>query len=142
MSNLKIDDNFPSLLLTNNKNYQTSKIVMNTNDSKDDHETKYPSSPTTSPTKSILKHPSKSIDNLGSFSLIINNCIGPAMLGFPHLFQQAGIIPVVLSIIFIFVAATISGTLFADTISTAIPGNKGFRRDISFSTGIYNHVRL
>ena len=39
-----------------------------------------------------LTHPAlssaKTIGNCGSFALIFNNLVGPAMLGFPNLFQQ------------------------------------------------------
>lgn len=86
------------------------------------------SSSRAAPGKSI-----KSIDNLGSFALITNNCVGPAMLGIPRLFQQAGIVPVLLGIAFIFMVATLGGTLFADTIAS-IPGNRSFSKNLSFSS--------
>ena len=86
------------------------------------------SSSRAAPGKSI-----KSIDNLGSFALITNNCVGPAMLGIPRLFQQAGIVPVLLGIAFMFMVATLGGTLFADTIAS-IPGNRSFSKNLSFSS--------
>lgn len=75
----------------------------------------------------------KEINHIGSFTLLINNMVGPAMLGIPRLYQQAGIIPTTLCIVFIFLCATLSGTLFSDAIS-AIPGNKSFDRHVDFST--------
>lgn len=75
----------------------------------------------------------KEIDNIGSFTLLINNMVGPAMLGIPRLFQQAGLIPTSCCIIFIYACATLCGTLFSDAIS-AIPGNKTFDRHVDFST--------
>ena len=88
---------------------------------------------TTSSSRAAQSKSIKSIDNLGSFALITNNCIGPAMLGIPRLFQQAGIIPVLLSIAFMFMVATLGGTLFADTIAS-IPGNSSFSKNLSFSS--------
>ena len=44
-----------------------------------------------------LTHPAlssaKTIGNCGSFALIFNNLVGPAMLGFPNLFQQVFYFP-------------------------------------------------
>jgi hypothetical protein len=73
------------------------------------------------------------IGNLGSFTLIMNNLTGPAMLGFPHLFQQAGIIPVVFGIVFVSIAASLCGTFLSDTIAS-IPGNSEFKKRVDFST--------
>lgn len=75
----------------------------------------------------------KEIGHIGSFTLLINNMTGPAMLGFPRLFQQAGLIPTTCTVLFIYLCATLSGTLFSDAIS-AIPGNKTFDRHVDFST--------
>lgn len=75
----------------------------------------------------------KEIGTVGSFTLVLNNMVGPAMLGFPQLFQQAGLIPTSCCIIFIYLCATLSGTLFSDAIS-AIPGNKTFDRHVDFSS--------
>ena len=75
----------------------------------------------------------KEIGHIGSFTLLINNMTGPAMLGFPHLFQQAGLIPTTCTVVFIYLCATLSGTLFSDAIS-AINGNKTFDRHVDFST--------
>jgi hypothetical protein len=97
----------------------------------------------------------KTIDNFGSFALIFNNLVGPAMLGFPHLFQKvgtldksmvvnltimlcvkAGVIPVILMIILVYICSSFCGTMLADAISS-IPCNKKFERDIDFSTAFH-----
>jgi len=78
----------------------------------------------------------KSIDNFGSFALIFNNLVGPAMLGFPHLFQKAGLIPVILMIILVYICSSFCGTMLADAISS-IPCNKKFERDVDFSTAFH-----
>ena len=75
----------------------------------------------------------KTITRLGSFSLLINNLIGPAMLGFPNLFQRAGLVPSIVCILFICVCASLSGTLLADAIAS-IPGNRAFSRNVDFSS--------
>lgn len=75
----------------------------------------------------------KEINHIGSFTLLINNMVGPAMLGIPRLYQQAGLIPTTICIVFIYLCATLSGTLFSDAISS-IPGNKSFDRHVDFST--------
>lgn len=68
----------------------------------------------------------------GSFALIINNLTGPAMLGFPNLFQSAGIVPVTISIVFAWVASSLCGTLMADAIAS-IRGNGDFSQQVDFS---------
>lgn len=75
----------------------------------------------------------KEINNIGSFTLLINNMVGPAMMGIPRLFQQAGLIPTSCCMLFIYGCATLCGTLFSDAIS-AIPGNKTFDRHVDFSS--------
>ncbi len=75
----------------------------------------------------------KSIGTLGSFVLIVNNLTGPGMLGFPNLFQKAGIIPVVTGILFVYVSASLCGTLLADSIAS-IPKNHDFDLQIDFSS--------
>lgn len=74
-----------------------------------------------------------SIGNFGSFTLIMNNLTGPAMLGFPHLFQQAGIIPVAIGVVFVSIASSLCGTFLSDTIAS-IPGNSEFKKRVDFST--------
>lgn len=84
-------------------------------------------------------HIHEDIGKLGSFVLIMNNLTGPAMLGFPSLFQQAGIIPVVCAILFVCVASSFCGTFLADSIAS-IPGNQQFRKNIDFSSAFRHTV--
>eukprot|EP01031_Cornospumella_fuschlensis_P035452 gene35452-42971_t len=72
------------------------------------------------------------IGPFGSFALIMNNLTGPAMLGFPSLFQKAGVIPVTVSIVFAWIASSLCGTLMADAIGS-IKGNHDFSRQVDFS---------
>jgi len=77
--------------------------------------------------------PSKSIDPFGSIALITNNISGPAMMGLPHLFHAAGIVPVVSCILVVCCCASLCGTLLADSIQR-IPGNRGFSKNVNFSS--------
>eukprot|EP00981_Chlorochromonas_danica_P011368 scaffold3979_cov158-Ochromonas_danica.AAC.1 len=54
------------------------------------------------------------------------------MLGFPNLFQNAGLIPVTISICFAWVASSLCGTLLADAIGS-IRGNDDFSQQVDFS---------
>jgi hypothetical protein len=75
----------------------------------------------------------KSIGYLGSFALIFNNTTGPAMMGLPQIFQDAGLIPTIVCIIVVCICSSIGTTLLADSIAS-IPGNKNFTRPINFSS--------
>lgn len=66
-------------------------------------------------------------------NLHLSNLCRPAMLGFPALFQKAGIIPVVIAVSFVYVSSSLCGTFLADAIAS-IPGNKTFSKHIDFST--------
>lgn len=59
----------------------------------------------------------KTIGILGSFSLIFNNLVGPAMLGFPNLFQQVAIQLPQLNISEINSAGRIASCCFHDFVS-------------------------
>ena len=76
--------------------------------------------------------PIKSIGYIGSLALIIQNCFGPGIVTLPQLFQQAGIIPMVTSIIFFSITSTLVGTFLADAISK-LPGNQRFSKNVSYS---------
>jgi hypothetical protein len=79
-----------------------------------------------------LLRPKKSIHWFESFALISNNISGPAMMGLPHLFHVAGILPVVVAIVLVFFGSSLVGTLLADAIAS-IPGNSDYNRHLSFS---------
>ena len=79
-----------------------------------------------------LLRPKKTIRLFESFALISNNISGPAMMGLPHLFHVAGIVPVVFAIVLVFFGSSLVGTLLADAIAS-IPGNSDYNRHLSFS---------
>jgi amino acid permease len=79
------------------------------------------------------ERPVPSIDELGSVALITNNISGPAMMGLPHLFHTAGIIPTAGTILAVCCCSSLCGTLLADTIQR-IPGNRNFTKNINFSS--------
>eukprot|EP01035_Chromulina_nebulosa_P020960 gene20960-27164_t len=77
--------------------------------------------------------PEKSIGLIESFALIANNISGPAMMGLPQLFREAGIIPVIICTILVCIGSSLSATFLADSISS-IPGNNKFNEIVDFST--------
>jgi len=77
--------------------------------------------------------PAQTIDEVGSIALITNNISGPAMMGLPHLFHTAGIIPTAGTILAVCCCSSLCGTLLADTIQR-IPGNRNFTKNINFSS--------
>lgn len=77
--------------------------------------------------------PLKTIGMFGSFVLLVNNLTGPGMLGFPNLFQKAGILPVLGGITFVFISASLCGTFLADSIAS-IPNNHNFDLQVDFSS--------
>lgn len=79
-----------------------------------------------------MDEPEKSIGPFQSFVLIANNVAGPGLMGLPLLYEQAGILPVTLSIIVICVCASFVGTLLSETIAN-IPKNSNFERNIEYS---------
>jgi len=83
-----------------------------------------------------LLRPEKTIDFFGSFALISNNISGPAMMGLPHLFHTAGVVPVVTAIAATFLGSSLVGTLMSDAIAS-IPGNVDFERNLSFSKAFH-----
>ena len=54
-----------------------------------------------------LLQPEKTINFFESFALISNNISGPAMMGLPHLFHVAGVVPVVVAIVLVFFASSL-----------------------------------
>jgi len=80
-----------------------------------------------------LDTPTKSIDMTGSWALTVNNIIGPAMMSLPHLFQNAGILPTTMVILFCSGSSSLCATFLADAISS-IPGNSNFDQNIEFGT--------
>jgi amino acid permease len=58
---------------------------------------------------------------------------GPGMMGLPRVFAQAGLIPSVVTIVWIAITSSLCGSFLADSISS-IPGNKSFDKQIQFSS--------
>jgi amino acid permease len=78
---------------------------------------------------SVQETGDKTISAFGSFALIINNLTGPAMLGFPHLFHEAGIIPVVVCTLIVYCCASLCGTLLADSIVRMRISSEAYRHN-------------
>eukprot|EP01038_Epipyxis_sp_PR26KG_P009537 gene9537-12845_t len=74
----------------------------------------------------------KSIGWFGSFVLLSNNISGPAMMGLPHIFHQAGLIPSVICIILVCICSSLCSTFLAESIAS-IDGNHDYSRNIDFS---------
>lgn len=83
--------------------------------------------------KRKTKGPPKSIDSIGSIALITNNISGPAMMGLPHLFHAAGIVPTITCILIVCCCASLCGTFLAESFQS-IRGNRNFTGNINFST--------
>lgn len=58
------------------------------------------------------------------------------MMSLPNLFNKAGIIPVILFIIFVCVSTSLCVCMLADTLSS-YPGNKNFAKSLDFSTACH-----
>eukprot|EP01041_Mallomonas_annulata_P012983 gene12983-27402_t len=81
----------------------------------------------------------KTLGHFASIALITNNIIGPAMMGIPFLFVQAGILPVVFAVILAWLCSSLCGTLLADTIG-GISGNSNFNRHVMFSSAFQSII--
>lgn len=79
------------------------------------------------------KAPEKTLGSLASFALLVNNMVGPAMMGIPFLFVRAGIIPVVCSVGVAWICSSLVGTLLCDTIA-GILGNSKFTQNVTFAS--------
>jgi len=80
-----------------------------------------------------LSHPIKTIGFVASYCLIFNNTVGPGMMGLPHLFHEAGIVPTILCIIAACIFSSLSACLFSDALAS-VPGNNNFDKALNFST--------
>jgi amino acid permease len=77
-----------------------------------------------------------SIGFLGSLSIAVNSITGPAMVNLPLAFQQSGIIPTTVTLVFISILSSLCSLHMANTISK-VPGNEAFRKEIEFSQAFY-----
>lgn len=73
-----------------------------------------------------------SIGYLGSVSIAVNSLTGPAMLNLPDTFQRAGIIPTILTLVFVAILASLCCLHMSNTISK-VSGNANFRKEIEYS---------
>ena len=80
-----------------------------------------------------LDKPLKTIGYFGSFVLLLNNTTGPAMMGLPMVYQDAGIIPTTVAIIAIGIMASLTSGFLCNSISL-LPGNRNFDQEVSFAT--------
>jgi amino acid permease len=79
------------------------------------------------------------INFLSSFALITNNMAGPAMMGLPNVFMEAGYLPSIACIIYVCLSSSICGTLLSETIAS-IPGNQNFTKNIEFSVAFHHYL--
>lgn len=81
---------------------------------------------------STIKNDTEKIGYWGSISIAVNSLTGPAMLSLPATFQRCGLIPTIITIIFVCLLSSACSLHMADTISK-IPGNENFQREVEFS---------
>lgn len=73
-----------------------------------------------------------SIGYLGSFSIAVNSLTGPAMLNLPDTFQRAGLIPTIVTLVFVAILSSLSCLHMSNTISK-VGGNTNFQKEIEYS---------
>ena len=67
---------------------------------------------------------------LESISIFVNTLTGPAMLNLPALFQRAGLIPTVFTLMFSCYLSSKCSLHMANVISK-VPGNAHFKKEVS-----------
>ena len=72
------------------------------------------------------------ISYLGSIAIAVNSLAGPAMLLLPNTFQQAGLIPTILCLIFVAILSALCCLHMSNSISK-IPGNSKYAKEIDYS---------
>jgi hypothetical protein len=75
----------------------------------------------------------KSIPFWGGFCLLLNNTTGPAMVGLPVLYQQAGYITPTLCMVAVMAIASFSCTMLCKAMAL-VPGNDRFQQRVELST--------
>lgn len=73
---------------------------------------------------------------LGSLSILVNSITGPAMVNLPLTFQRSGVIPTIVTLVFISILSSFCSLHMANTISK-VPGNGRFRKEIEFSQAFW-----
>lgn len=72
------------------------------------------------------------IGMLGTVAIAVNALAGPAILQLPYVYQQSGMIPTTLCLIFVAILSSYCSLNMANTISM-IPGNLNFTKRVEFS---------
>ena len=90
--------------------------------------------------KSIQNHMG-SIGMLGSMSIAVNSLTGPAMLNLPNTFQRSGLIPTILTVIFVCILSALCCLHMANTISKVV-GNSDFKLEVRTRDSIPGGLNL
>lgn len=77
------------------------------------------------------------IGYLGSFAIACNSLTGPAMLHLPATFQRSGLIPTILTLVFVCILAALCSLHMANTISK-VHGNDKFKREVEYAETFRN----
>lgn len=84
--------------------------------------------------RSVREHIGK-IGMLGSMSIAVNSLTGPAMLNLPSTYQQSGVIPTTLTLVFVCILSALCCLHMANTISK-VPRNADFKREVRMGSCI------
>jgi hypothetical protein len=79
---------------------------------------------------SIASH--KSIGTLGSYAIAVNALAGPGILQLPFTYQQAGVIPTTVALLFVGLISALCCMHTANVVSK-VPGNANFDKVVEFS---------
>lgn len=82
--------------------------------------------------KGLIEEHTGKIGYLGSFAIACNSLTGPAMLHLPATFQRSGLIPTILTLVFVCVLAAMCSLHMANTISK-VPGNDTFKKEVEYA---------
>ena len=87
-----------------------------------------------------LCRPARQPDHLppGSICLNVNNIIGPAIVAFPMIYQQAGWAPCTAVVTLVCILSALSGTMLCDAMQR-IPGNHDFGQRYEFNTTVRHY---
>eukprot|EP00051_Salpingoeca_urceolata_P015051 m.192814 g.192814 ORF g.192814 m.192814 type:complete len:563 (+) comp18276_c0_seq1:459-2147(+) len=80
----------------------------------------------------------KDITFWGSFCLNVNNCMGPAMVIFPLLCQQAGWVTPIVAMILVYVLSSLAATMLCEAMQR-IPGNFNFEHRYEFASVVQHY---
>ena len=69
---------------------------------------------------------------LGSIAIAVNSLAGPAILQLPYQYQQSGLIPTTVCVVFVGILSSYCSLHMANVVSQ-VPGNHDFRQTVEFS---------